>query len=261
MLQKLVSEVKGLIKELKKEGRDPEQIDLTSTDVAKTLQKRRSNLHQSSTVGGDSGASDLLSAMNQLAWERDLDLEGGAGGKIDTVPEEAEGTPSAHKPSFLSKKSSTPSLNASNGNNNANTGAGAKAMDEMFGAAGNKHPELLEMQMADRHAHTYSPGAMFKSARVSPSGPVLNKPPNHERKNKRGGAGGGGGVGSGTVVTSRPPSARSSSGGSKDSKDSAFSEGRRRTHNVMGSLSSLNSTSSLLHHSLDSRKDQDDTDF
>ena len=241
--------MKSLIKEVKKEGRDPIQIDLTSQDVAQKLQKRRSNLHGGG--GGDGGMmapEGLLSAMNQLAWERDLDLEGP---KIAAVPEEVEADVKAPKAGFLSKKSSSSDIVKENGNNNGNK------IDLSFRTSSNDsmkplNPQLLEMQMVDKHKESYSPG-LFRSSRVSPEG-LADKPPSRDKKKKN----------LLTGNSSRPPSARSSSGGSKDSKDSAFCEGRRRTNiAITGSRSSLNSASSLtslLHNSV-GKDAKDDTDF
>ena len=277
IFQKLVSEVKALIKEVKKEGRDPEHIDLTSQDVAQKLQKRRSNLH----VKNESSlpSEGLMSAMNQLAWERDLDLETKMGPlSEEKEPESAVKSkppqPPTPKSNLFSKKAGKTSPETPSGNKNNNKTNDIKILN----------PQLLEMQMQDKHSASYGgrgrgggggkdggegkggPANWLRSPRVSPE-IIEDKPPKGGKKKPNN-------TTNNRTMTvpgsSRPPSARSSSGGSKDSKDSAFSEGVRRQITSLalsGSRSSLNSASSLtslLHSSVGTdakSKDTDDTDF
>ena len=84
IFKKMVREIKGVIKEAKKSGKQGAQ-DISDADVlqAQRLKKKRGTLANIGAFGmenpmfrddEDSAAEGLLSAMNQLAWEKDLDL-------------------------------------------------------------------------------------------------------------------------------------------------------------------------------------------
>ena len=264
MLQKVVSEVKALIKEVKQEGRDPNAIDLTSNDVAQKLQKRRSNLGAIKIDDSGPSADNLLSAMNQLAWERDLDLEK----KMVPLHEEMdlEGHEPKAKPvgrtAFLSKKGSRDnSAEGSKLNQNANNKNSGKVPSQKP-----QNPKVEAMQMKDLHDARFgspgggspgggSPGGFRRGARVSPES-MDGKPPSGGKRK------GAAKKGLAPNVSSRPPSTRSSSGGSKESKDSgvALTDDKKRTNlAISGSRSSLNSASSLtsLLHAWDAKEKDD----
>lgn len=148
--QKLVREIKLLIKEQKKAGKTG-PLDLNAQELTDHLYERslrRNNSMLKKAAGGfmgfldtgddlddDSGADGLISAMNQLAWERDLDLTKGAFSKPNKIKEEPENETNANNSNSVTAKSarsrksrnsssssgvrSTPSIEQMTGRDNA----------------------------------------------------------------------------------------------------------------------------------------------
>ena len=91
MFQRVANEIKDLIKETTPDGKG-DGLDLTSDNVTeKVAQNRRKQLTETGTSDETGGVTcdGLLSAMTQLAWERDIDLgagkmcpPAGSGGKL-----------------------------------------------------------------------------------------------------------------------------------------------------------------------------------
>ena len=251
--QRLVSEIKSLIKEQKREGKTG-AIDLSNKDISekltdRQLQKKKSNLlgeRMSFMEAEDDGTADgLISAMTQLAWEKDIDLTKGksyAAAPPSTIKEEVE----------VKAKAKTPLIGKDNNKRRKDPGHDnpGLVLNAELKMQGDDKGEQVKMKEVKA-----SPG-VGRGTKVSPVD-IAGKPPkadgakniNKDKSKKAGG---------------RTPSARSSSGGSKDS---AFSEGdksgRKTAANIAlsGSRSSLNSASSLtsLLHAWDGKKEKKDS--
>jgi hypothetical protein len=102
LLQKLVNEIKLLIKEQHRAGKKG-PLDLTSSEVTEKLEQRQMRKRQShaqsfepAPLEESAGTDGLLSAMTQLAWEKDINLS--TSPKVgDPIREEEEKTASAGK--------------------------------------------------------------------------------------------------------------------------------------------------------------------
>ncbi len=233
-----MNEIKGLIKERRRRG-ESGPLDLTSQEVSTTvlerqIRKRRSTLQTSLILPGvegeESAAGGLMAAMNQLAWEKDIDLTKGKqfSKQEYTIKEEEEssgqtrtsspgdGTPLL-KDSAKLEKSTANRKDTASPKKTSSGGDSGKTATPVGHRSSKVHPE-------EKTRPPQPPNKTQKKTENKPqSGTTKKLPP-------------------------RPPSARGSSGASNDSKDSAFSEserGRRQNIAISGSRSSLNSASSL----------------
>lgn len=129
-----MNEIKALIKEQHKEGkRGP--LDLTSTEVTEKLEQRQMRKRQSHMRSFDEPAGDhetsegLLSAMTQLAWEKDIDLSAAANPISPVGGVIAEEDTASQKSSSAGKKSKsvTPPTKAVNFSQNNSSGGKADA--------------------------------------------------------------------------------------------------------------------------------------
>ena len=228
LFQKLANEIKCLIKEQKREGKKG-PLDLTSTEVSEKVSERNLRKRQSSMkadTDDDSSAVGLLSAMTQqLAWEKDIDLTKGKPKNGDILEEDETDSNFTMQTSL---DPSPPLTAATNGSAVRASGVDNKGyMMDMSAEA---------VKLKDMHETGFS--NFRKGSKVSPETTFIEDEVIGKTKYKKGLK----------AYGSRPPTARSSSGGSKESKDSAFSEDRRRGSQLVissGSKSSLNSNSSL----------------
>ena len=258
-LQKLVNEIKSLIKEQRREGkRGP--LDLTSSEVSEKLEqrqlrKRQSHMRSMEDSSGDEVTSDgLISAMTQLAWEKDIDLSRAQPTKNlvgEAIQEEeptdqnasANLTKLGGKPSNVKAgtgKTVTPVTKGSSNISQNNNAPPAKAV-------------VTDSKGEAKDSKFHSP--IGRSTRVAPHdmagqpvGEAGAKPLQRPET---------------TPVNTRP---RSKTGGRPITGKGGEERGKRMTLAVTGSKSSLNSASSLtslLHGAWEGKQkpQQDNTEF
>ena len=203
LLQKLVREIKSLIKEQKMAGKTG-PLDLASEEMSDKLYERslRRNSMFKKAAGGfmgfldksdeldevDSTADSLISAMNQLAWERDLDLSHTAGllkspaaNKIKEEPENANNSNStakstrSRKATYSSSSSGargTPTLeNITGGRDNAAAGFSDEHTGEISPVETNTQRQQFNMKDLPKSAKgsASAKSSMRPSRRISPA--------------------------------------------------------------------------------------------
>ena len=217
-----MAEIKILIKEARKKGNNG-PIDLESDELTETLTQHQLKKRQKETASsGNLDDGSLMTAMSQLAWEKDIDLtKGKAFIQEDQIKEEQPETQSTRGSSAGDQ---TPLLNKG-GDSNVKSGIGtAKTGTQSVAMSlGSRRQNSAERQSENKFANP-----KMHTAKVHPDD---TKP---------------------TEKGKKPPIKGSSRTNSSGSKDSAFQSegnesrsGRRTNLAITGSRSSLNSASSL----------------
>ena len=239
-----MAEIKSLIKEARRQGKTG-PIDLESDDLTEKLVERRLKKQTLSPPDPDADDGSLMTAMSQLAWEKDIDLtKGTAFTKDDTIREEAETTATRTS----SPGDQTPLLKDGG---NVKTGMGtAKAVTQSIAPpSGSRGPSDIKsnpkMHTAKVHPNDVQPisiGVKGKNIDYNdpPTAVTVSKDGLMKTPRKKPHAKG---------PLSRPSSSvKMSPVGSKDStfiSEGDSRSGRRTNLAISGSRSSLNSTSSL----------------
>jgi hypothetical protein len=178
----------------------------------------------------------LMTAMSQLAWEKDIDLtKGTAFTKVDAIQEDATRTSSPGDQTPLLKDGA----NVKSGMGTAKVGTQYMAPPTGSRQSGDGKTNA-KMHTAKVHPNDLKPGNAGVKGKDLATSVTVGKDgiPKYPRKKPHA-----------KGPPSRPSSAKSSSGGSKDStfvNEGTESRGSRRTNLALtGSKSSLNSASSL----------------